>query len=326
MKNILNFNKIIISIISLIFIQGCFFTSISLFPTKKPLSEQILEGEGDTKILQINISGFISEMPSDDNGLSGGASMVDYIKESLKLAEKDNKISGILLRINSSGGTVTGSDIIYYELMKFKEKKKIPIYACITDVGASGALYIAMAADKIIAHPTAITGSIGVIAMQFNVEKLIEKIGVQAAPIKSGDKKDIMSPFRATTLEEKEIMQTIINHLYEHFLDVIEKSRNAHLTRREIRKLADGRVYTAKQALDSKLIDKIGYLDETIEMLKKTIGVREVSVISYFGSGGYKGTIYSLKQMSEKPTINLFSLNISNSDLFSGTKFLYIWR
>ncbi len=253
---------------------GCTFVSISLISPVEPLKETTVSGSGKDKILIIDISGIISEEgKSSLVGLSGEPDIVTRIREELKLAAKDKHIKAIILRINSPGGTVTAADIIYHEIEQFKEKTGIKVIACIMDLGASGGYYVAVSADKIVAHPTTVTGSIGVIMLNLSFEGLLQKIGVKDTSIKSGEYKDMGSPLKTMTEEERKIFQGIMNNLYERFLAVIAKNRK-ELTPEKIRSLADGRIYTAQQALELKLIDQIGYLDETIAQAKKDAGNR----------------------------------------------------
>jgi protease IV len=308
---------VVISVLS-----GCAFVNVPLMTQPKPLKEQVLEGDGSRKILIIDISGTISEQEKS-GGLLGQTvpSMVSLVHESLRKAEKDSKIAGLILRINSPGGTVTASDIIYHDVMEFRKQKKIPVQACIMSVGASGGYYVAAATDEIIAHPTAIIGSIGVIMMKFNVEGLMGKIGVAEQTIKSGDKKDIMSPFRKATPEEVKLGQVIIDQLYGRFLDVVLSRRGNTLSRDTLRELADGRVYTAGQALDVKLIDRIGYLDDVIEGMRMTIGDEKARVVSYYRPGSYKGSIYS-DAGEQGGVLELFG----GLNALSGTGYMYLWR
>ncbi|HEY4744039.1 MAG TPA: S49 family peptidase, partial [Desulfuromonadaceae bacterium] len=161
-------------------LSGCAFVNVPLIPPPSPLEEQVLEGEGAKKILLLDISGTISEQEKS-GGLLGRStpSMVSVVRETLRKAEKDDKIAGLIVRINSPGGTVTASDIIRHDILEFKKRMRVPVAACIVATGASGGYYVATAADEIVAHPTAITGSIGVILMKFNVEGLMGKIGVE---------------------------------------------------------------------------------------------------------------------------------------------------
>ena len=308
-------------------ITGCAFIRIPLFPSMQPLAEQVLEGEGQAKILLLNISGFMSEKKKAKGlGFAQKTSLVAQIKEELQKAEGDSSIVGVIFKINSPGGTVTASDIIYHELMQFKKKTGVRIIACLTGLATSGGYYVASAADEIIAHPTTITGGIGVIAMKFNVEGLFAKIGVQEETIKSGDKKDIWSPFRPSTPEEREIMQTIIDQLHERFVKVVLAGRESLLSKEEIERLADGRIFTAGQALELKLIDRVGYLDDAVKEMKKTLKLEEAKLITYYRPGSYKGTIYSGFPVTSYKEINLIAINGGGIDPLSGLQFMYLWR
>ncbi len=301
---------------------GCAFVSVPLAPSSQPLEEQVLEGEGSKKILLLDISGTISEQEKS-GGLLGQrtASMVSQVREALQKAEKDKDVAGLILRINSPGGSVTASDIIHHDITEFKKRKRIPVHACIMSVGASGGYYVAAAADEIIAHPTAITGSIGVIIMKFNVAGLMGKIGVEEQTVKSGDKKDIMSPFRRATPEEEKLAQEIIDQLYGRFLDVIMARPGNKLSLVELKKLADGRIYTAEQALKGRLIDKTGYLDDVIAGIRKNVGDDKARVVTYYRPGSYKGSIYAGADAREGLT-DMFG----GMDALSGGSFMYLWK
>jgi protease-4 len=306
----------------LVLLSGCAFVNVPLISSPSPLDEQVLEGDGTKKILLLDISGTISE-EEKSGGLLGRSSpsLVSVIRESLHKAELDRDIAGVILRINSPGGTVTASDIIRHDINVFKQRKKIPVLACIVGTGTSGGYYVATAADEITAHPTAITGSIGVILMKFNVEGLMGKIGVEEQTVKSGDKKDIMSPFRKATPEEVKLGQEIIDQLYGRFLDVIMERPKNSLSRDELRKVSDGRIYTAGQALQVKLIDRIGYLDDVIAQIRTAVGDEKARVVSYYRPGNYKGSIYA--GAAEKAGL---AEALSGFDAMSGSSFMYLWR
>ena len=302
--------------------SGCAYVNLALVPEPGPLSEKVVDGEGDRKILLMDITGIISEEKRRKLGLREESSMVDEFRESLKKAGGDKKIAGLVIRINSPGGTVTASDILHHEILEYKKKTGVRVVACMMDVAASGGYYVATAADEIVAHPTTITGSIGVIAMKFNVQGLFGKIGVESRAIKSGDMKDMLSPFRPATAEEITVVQTIIDQMNGRFIDVIVEGRKP-LPRDTVVKLADGRIYTAGQALDHKLIDRVGYLDSTLDGLKKSLNLDKASVIMYYRPGIYKGTIYS--ETGGNTTV----VNILPQDLESlmprGLQFMYLW-
>ena len=309
--------------------SSCIFVSAKVGPLlsgKETMEETTVSGEGRNKILLIDISGVIAD--TDDSSITGlflKESMVASVKEQLEKAKDDKKIKAIILRINSPGGTVTASDIIYNEINKFKEINKVKVIACMMDLAASGGYFIAMAADKVVAHPTTITGSIGVIFENFNVEGLFDKIGIKDSSIKSGDKKDIGSPFRKITKEEEEILKKVNDDLYNRFIEVVAKGRR-ELNLEEIKKLADGRIYSADQALKEKLIDKIGYLEDAVETAKKETDIKEATVIMYKRPGSYKNNIYSKIPAPQSVNFNLLTLGGEkgvSSYLMPG--FMYLW-
>ena len=316
---------LLILTLSTLLLNGCAFVSVNLLSAPRPLDEQVVEGEGPKKILIVDIEGFISEKGSA-GALRDKPSTVVQVKESLQKAAEDQDVAGVILRINSPGGTVAASDIIYHEVMNFRGKTKIPVYAVITGIGASGGYYVAAAADEISAHPTAITGSIGVLIMKFQLTGLMEKIGVNELTVKSGAMKDIMSPFRPGTPEEEKLMQGIIDGMFRRFLDVVAARPGNRLDRKTLEKLADGRIYTAEQALDARLIDRVAYLDETVAAMKQKLGLDRASIITYYRPGGYKGTIYSGLPEGSPPVINLLNIDAGNLDMLTSSRFLYLWQ
>lgn len=313
------------AIFMLLLLNGCAFFNVELIPQTQPLQEKVIEGEGKPKILLLDITGVISEKERGGGLSQEQPSIVAELKEALLKAEKDEEIVGVVVRVNSPGGTVTASDIIYHELLNFRKSKKVPLHAVIVGMGTSGAYYAACAADEISAHPTAVTGSIGVILMKFNVEGLLSKVGVSELTIKSGEKKDLLSPFRPTTPEEQRLVQEIIDSLHRRFVDVAMASPRNRLQREELEKLADGRIYTADQALQAKLIDRVGYLDETIKGMKDTLKLDKARVITYYRPGSYRGSIYS-GPAGAAPVINLVNFDLGGLEAVGGSSFMYLWR
>jgi protease-4 len=320
----------ILFVLSLLALSGCTGLNVSILPEMKPLEEKVLEGKGKPKILLVDLDGVISfEEETDVLKLQTRPSRVAFFREALRKAEGDSDIAGVIVRINSPGGTVAASDTIYHEIMSFKQRKKIPVNAYIMELCASGGYYVASASDRIIASPTAITGSIGVIAMRFNIEGLFSKIGVSEETYKSGPIKDFWSPFRPSTAEEKKMLQEIIDKLYARFVGVVYANRQKLLTEPEVKALADGRIFTTGEALEARLIDQEAYLDETIDAMKKALHIEQARVITYIRPKTFKSNIYS--QSSAMPlagsqVINLISINAEGLPLFSGVQFMYLWK
>lgn len=275
-------------ILFLFLVSGCIH--IDLFSGGGKLQEAIISGEGKDKVLLIDISGMLTTGKA--SGILEEPSLPARIKEELTKAEEDKHVKAIVLRINTPGGSVTASDLVYHELKVFKKKRPVPIIAAIMDLGTSGGYYIAMAADHILAHPSTITGSIGVIMVTMNAEGLLEKVGVQPAAIVSGPKKAMGSPFRPMNDEERAIFQGTIDHLFEQFLSVVKEGRPG-LSMEQIRTVADGRIFTADIAKSKGLVDSIGYLDEAIDLAKKEANLEQAKVVTYTRGRGTHQNIYS---------------------------------
>jgi protease-4 len=296
-----------------------------LVPSSQPLREQVVDGEGRKKVLVLDVSGIISDKKRTSAwGLRERISLVAEVKESLKKAEADDAVVGVILRINSAGGTVTATDILYHELVRYKKETGVRVVACLMDVGTSGAYYVATAADEIIAHPTSVTGSIGVMAMKFNVQGLLSRIGIEDETIKSADMKDLWSPLRPNTSEEREILQSVIDTLHERFVDVVADGRKS-LTRERVKNLADGRIYTTDQAISAGLIDGVGYLNEAVEGIKASAGIEKASVVIYYRPGTYKGSVYSGVPYSTPQVVNLIAVNGEGLLAPAGVHFMYLW-
>lgn len=180
------------------------------------------------------------------------------------------QVRGIVLRIDSPGGAVAPAQEIYNEIMKLRANHKT-VYASMGTVAASGGYYIACAADYVLANPGTLTGSISAVMAFNNIEELTKKVGVKASVIKSGKFKDVGSPLRAMSPEEQKLLQNVVDDVHQQFVEAIVKGRNLPVA--DVRKIADGRIMTGQQALELKLVDEMGGLEKTIELLAKKIGV-----------------------------------------------------
>lgn len=317
---------ILLALLALSALLGCAFVNISLTPQTQPLEEVVIEGSGPKKILLMDVTGIITAQGKESGlGSMSEPSLTSRVREELRRAEADPDVAGIVLRIDSPGGEVSPSDAVYHEITEFRKRTGRPVYASILGLGASGGYYIASAADRIFAQPTAVTGSIGVIAVSMSVEGLLQKVGIREKLYASGPMKGVPSPFRDDTPEERAIMQGLIDTLYDRFVSVVVEGRAGKLTREQVLALADGRPLTAQQAHVAGLVDEIGYTGDAVRVLREDLKLAEATVVAYTRPGRYRGSIYSLANVSG----NTF-VNVEAGGLFGatdpGVRFLYLWR
>jgi protease-4 len=304
---------------------GCIKPKITLFSDgTEPLKEYTLQGTSNEKILILPVNGFISdnhkEMP-----LYRKSSMVQEIVSQLKRAEKDKNVKAVILKIDSPGGTVTGSDMLYHEITKYKERTGTKVAVVMMGVAASGGYYIALPADFILAHPTSITGSVGVLFLRPNVTGLIGKIGLEMGIDKSGRNKDMGSPFRKPTQEEQEIVQNIIDDLAGRFLTLVVSHRKLSAEARA--NVSSARIYTAEDALRLGLVDQIGYLDDAIKKTSTFAGLPEdARVIVYRRTEYPDDNVYNtFGNKPPTPEISLIDPGLVDSLLPLRSGFYYLW-
>jgi len=199
------------------------------------------------------------------------------IVEQIDTFKEDDDVKAIILRINSPGGGVGPSQEIYREILRAKEKKKI--IASIESVGASGGYYVACASDVIVANPGTITGSIGVVMEFSNIEELLKKIGFRSYVIKSGKHKDIGSPLREMTPQEREILQGVIDNVHTQFVRVVAEGRK--MEEGKVRRIADGRIFSGEQAKELGLVDRLGSLQDAIEIAAEMAGIKGKPTVIY---------------------------------------------
>ena len=265
---------------------------IDLLGQEKLAEIVLLPSPAREKILMIDVDGMISS--ALDTGLfSREKNIVSRVFERLETAARDPWVKAVILRIDTPGGEVTASDIVYHEVLRFKERTGLPVIGLMMSVAASGGYYIASACDFIMAHPSTLTGSIGVISVFPNVESLMSKVGVKVHVIKSGASKDSGGPFRDMTDEEKKIFQGIIDEYYQGFLDVVARNRKDRIPAEKLRAIADGRVYTAPQALKLGLIDAVGYFDDAFGKARALASLKSAKLVSYTYYPKTKTNIYA---------------------------------
>ena len=315
---------LVITMLILMMITACSGPRIKLFSdTIDPLKEFTLEGSGTDKILLIPVNGLISDRPK--KGLiHTSASLVEQIVSQINKAEKDKQIKAVLFKINSPGGTITASDLLYHEISLFKERTGTKITVSMMDVATSGAYYISLPADLIMAHPTTVTGSVGVIYLQPKVGGLMDKIGLGVDVKKYGKNKDMGSPFRDSSEEEQKLMQKAVNDFGERFIRLVQKHRKPE--RQALSEISTARVFLAEEALKLGLVDKIGYLSDAVKESKMLASVsKDARVVVYRRSEFPEDNYYNTAGIASED-LNISVINIELPESLSlKTGFYYLW-
>lgn len=245
----------------------------------------------------VDVSGAIVYGSAPEFSLAGSASTASSgnIVRLIRQAARDSQVKAILLRVNSPGGSVIGSDEIYHAL---KESGK-PVVVYMGELAASGGYYVSMAGEHIVAHPNTLTGSIGVISEFTNIEGLYEKLGIQSNVVKSGENKDFGNPTSPFTAEDQQLWQAVIDETYEGFVKIIADNRG--MTVEQVKQLADGRVYTGQQAIALNLVDELGYQQDAID---------EAASL-----GGITGTPRVIEYRRQSPFAELFGASVARTVL-----------
>lgn len=296
------------------------------------------------KVLLVGLDGVLTAAPGSGGLLSDPSTLVG-LRDVLDRAEKDSSIRAILLRIDSPGGSVAASDLIHHELATFKKKTDRKIVAVCMGMAASGGYYSAMAADTIYVHPTSIVGSIGVIGMFPNLAGLTGKIGVDVRVVKSGEFKDMGSMWRPFSDPDRAILQAMIDSMYEGFVKVVCEGR-PKLDEATVRRLADGRIYTAQEAVTLGLADAVGYMDDAFAAARKAAGLSDAALVAYHRPDQYVGHYYAQTgtptpqaggqdsqgqgAAAAPPQVHLFDLNLGEGGTGFGLPkaegpFFYYW-
>jgi protease-4 len=209
--------------------------------------------------------------------IKGVISQSSRIIEEIQRYQEDEGVKAIILRIDSPGGGVGPSQEIYQEILRAKLKKKV--VTSMGSVAASGGYYIACASDLIVANPGTITGSIGVLMEFTNIEELFKKIGIKGIVLKSGEYKDVGSPFREMTADEKKIMQGVIDNIHQQFIHAVAMGRK--MAEAKVMEIADGRILSGQQAKEIGLVDQLGNLQDAIDITAKMVGIEGKPKILY---------------------------------------------
>lgn len=259
---------------------GCTF-NVPLFARYSELQEVTVERSDKffefNSIALINVDGYIGQL--DTRGLRGVATSVADITQKLRLAENDGSVKAVLLRIHSPGGEVTASDMIYREIMRFRRESGKPVVVYMMGLAASGGYYVALAGDRIVAHPTCITGSVGVIMDFIDIEGLMKTFGVRHEAVKSGTMKNMGSPFRGLHPNEKDVLQGINRDMFERFMGLVRRHRD--LSDEAAATISDGRIMTGDRARQLGLVDAVGDLHDALALARRLAGISTANVVAW---------------------------------------------
>jgi protease-4 len=291
-----------------------------------PVVEMPLDGTCSGNVLKVavvDVDGLLLNM--DMTGLySLGENPVGLFREKLDAIADDPCVCAVVLRLNSPGGGVTATDIMWRDLQAFRAKTRRPVVACLMDVAAGGAYYLATASDLIVAHPTTITGGIGVILNRYNLSGAIGYFSLQALPIKSGKHVDLGNEVVSEpSPERRQLLQAMADEFHQRFRQVVAQAR-PRIDASES-DLFDGRVLTAQQALQHRLIDRIGYLDDAIAAARELAHVEQGRVVLYHRSNDRAHSVYAVTP--NVPLQNsVLPISVPGLDRCRLPTFLYLWQ
>ena len=335
--------RLLVVLLSAALVGGCGPTSVTFtfgLDNAKLAESTVLgkDGNGD-KVALIDVRGLIID--EDRPGwFERGSNPVDDLVSRLDKAAADGQVKAVLLRINSPGGAVTASDTMYREIVRFRETSKKPVVVSMSDVAASGGYYVALSGDEIMAQPTTITGSIGVIIPTMNFAEGLHRIGIISRSVKSGQNKDLANPLEPMRDSQYAILQELVNRMYSRFRNLVIERRTKHgLDVEQADTLMDGRVMTGDEALRVGLVDSVGDLHDAFDAAKKRAGIPKARLVKYHSEGESPRTAYA-SGGTARPTagmgvnpagpggteINLLQLNLSTGTASAGSGLAYyLW-
>jgi len=285
---------------------------------------------GADRIAMIDVTGLMVNA-SKRGILYESENPVSLLHEKLQQVRQDRRVKAVILRINSPGGTVTASDTMYRQVQRFREETGKPVIALMMDVAASGGYYIACASDTIIAHPTTITGSVGVILQTISVKPALDRIGIHAEAFTSGPNKDAGSPLSHLTEEHRQVLMTMVDDFYQRFVAVVRENRPT-IAAEAFETATDGRVMTGERALAMGMVDEVDDLFGAFETAKRMAKLSDAALIVYHRRNAYVGSPFAMAPGAEGGDgtlqINLLQLNVHDVHHVGGASvgFLYLWQ
>jgi len=252
---------------------------------------------------------------------------VGALHEKLEAARRDRNVKAVVLRVNSPGGTVTASDAMYREIVRFRQRSDKPVVALMMDVAASGGYYVSCAADEIVAYPTTITGSIGVIVQTVSVKPMLQRWGVQTDAIVSGPNKAAGSPLSELKPEQREVFQHLVDQFYDNFIDVV-KTRRSNIPDEQFAIVTDGRILSGSQAQTLGVVDRTGDLYDAFDRAMTRAKIDDAHLVLYHREGAFAGNAYAAAPNAPAAStqINLAQINVDMNHAQGTDVFLYLWN
>lgn len=325
---------------SLIFLLagGCGIPSFLVTPvenSRKLEEEEVQPGKGFVpgKVAIIEVEGLLV------NAKSGGflqptENKLSLFTQQLDRAEKDSSVRAVVLRVNSPGGTVTSSDAMYQLVRRFRKKTGKPVVASIQEVGASGAFYVSCGADRIVAQPTSVVGSVGVIFETMEFSGTLGKLGIRSDDVKSGTLKDMGSPFKPLEPDERAIMQSMVQEYFARFVGVVRSNRPVNeppakeledYQKKGYAGIYSGRVFSGEKAVELGLVDQTGLLEDAIDLARKMAKARDAAAVIYLRPYGYGGSIYAETNVPA-PQASASHIELPGASSILDAGFYYVWR
>ena len=314
---------------------------VDIVPVETGLSETVVLEErvpgrdpfdpaGPDKVALVEVGGVLRGVaqPGPLNPFGGSTRPVAGFVEALDRAKRDAKVKAVLVRIDSPGGSVNASQVMYEELRRFREETGKPVVVHTGEFTASGGYYLACAADEIVTSPSTITGSIGVIYQTFNASAGLARIGVAADAITSGPNKALASPFEPQEAEHREILQTLVDEFYAQFTEVV-RSERPDIPAEAWDEVTDGRVVSGVRAVELGLADSTGDIHDAFERCRALAGIRGARLVQYHPAMSRVATVYGTapttpaEAAGDRPTIDL-EITAPGASAPSG-RFLYLW-
>jgi protease-4 len=275
------------------------------------------------KVAVVDVDGLL--LNQDFTGFqSHGENPVALFREKLEAVAHDPAVKAVVLRINTPGGSVTATDILWHDLLAFRERTGLPVVACLMDVAAGGGYYLATGADVIVAHPTSITGGIGVILNLYNLAEQLGQWNILPQEIKAGENIDLGTALHNLSDEERAILQQMADEYHERFKQVVRRARPG-LDRAKEKEIFDGRVFTAKAALGLGLVDRIGYLDDAVALAAEAGRCAGAAPVLYRRKNDPARSLYAVTP-NVPLQATLLPISVPGLDRAKLPAFLYLWQ